>query len=319
MPRSPCEEAAQEDQVSLPQRQVEAVFRPPFGDDRLVRGGDVAELRQHRVARHGVRDEEDHERRKERHDHRDRKPRDDVARQGSGAPARGGDRTRRYRCNCAQPIPPIAVMAAVRVRPPFDFGLTCRQKSGLTRWRPAAPSRQSIEERHAASFPDAQPRHAAQLLRRARRRGAQGGGRGRHQPDRAGARRRGADRPRARLRDRRLGPPDAGFRCVLRARARARRLPALRRRHPQRRRRGREPQRDSRHARNAGLCGVGRGARARADHRSRPRHHRCGRRLPHRPGAGGADRAPAQGRDARHHRLRRHRAAPRRHRRAPSA
>ena len=100
------QEAAQEDQVSLPQRQVEAVFRPPFGDDRLVRGGDVAELRQHRVAGHGVRDEEDHERRKERHDHRDRKPRDDVARQGSGAPARGRDRTRRYRCNCAQPIPP---------------------------------------------------------------------------------------------------------------------------------------------------------------------------------------------------------------------
>ena len=79
----------QEDQVSLPQRQVEAVFRPPFGDDRLVRGGDVAELRQHRIARHGVGDEEDHERREQRHDHRDRKPRDDVARQGSGAPARG--------------------------------------------------------------------------------------------------------------------------------------------------------------------------------------------------------------------------------------
>ena len=211
----------------------------------LVRGGDVAELRQHRIARHGIGDQEDHERREDRHDHRDRKPRDDVARQGSGAPARGGDRTRRYRCNCAQPIPPDrrhgggSRPAAVR----FRLNMPAKIRSDqMAPGRAVAPKH---EERHAASLPDAQPRHAAQLLRRARRRGAQGGGRGRHQPDRAGARRRGADRPRARLRDRRLGPPDAGFRRVLRARARARRLPALRRRHPQRRRGGREPQRAS--------------------------------------------------------------------------
>ena len=78
----------QEDQVALPQRQVEAPFGAPFGDELLVRGGEVAELRQHRVARHGIGDQEDDERRKQRHDDRDRKPRDDVARQGSGAPAR---------------------------------------------------------------------------------------------------------------------------------------------------------------------------------------------------------------------------------------
>ncbi len=74
--------ALEEDEVALPQRQIEAPFGAPFGDEGLVRGGDVAELRQDRVAGHHIGDEEDDERGEKRHHRGHGEPRDDVARQG---------------------------------------------------------------------------------------------------------------------------------------------------------------------------------------------------------------------------------------------
>ena len=86
MPRSPCSKPLQEDQVALPQRQVEAPFGAPLGDELLVRGREIAELRQHRIARHRIGEQEDDQRREQRHHDRKREPGQDVARHVSITP-----------------------------------------------------------------------------------------------------------------------------------------------------------------------------------------------------------------------------------------
>ena len=60
-------EAAQEDPVAIPQRQVEAPFVAKRRDHGRVVGRDVAKLGQHRIARHRVGDQEDDQRRQQHH------------------------------------------------------------------------------------------------------------------------------------------------------------------------------------------------------------------------------------------------------------
>ena len=62
-------EAAEEHEVPLPQRQVEAVLVAEPGDEGRVGRGLVAKLRQHRVARQGVGDQEDDQGGQQRHAH----------------------------------------------------------------------------------------------------------------------------------------------------------------------------------------------------------------------------------------------------------
>src|SRR6185437_13243973 len=79
--------------------EIEAPFVAVGLDDRRVIGGDVAKLRQHRVARHCVGDQENDQRGEQHHRHGNKQTRGDIARQaivplpfsaayrtGSGAP-----------------------------------------------------------------------------------------------------------------------------------------------------------------------------------------------------------------------------------------
>jgi len=64
------EEPLQENQITLPERQIEAVFRAPERDEFLVRGREIAELREHRIAGNGVGDQKNDERCEQRHHRR---------------------------------------------------------------------------------------------------------------------------------------------------------------------------------------------------------------------------------------------------------
>ena len=73
------EDAGEKDPVAIPQRQIE----PPFVAERRDHVGivrrDVAKLGQHRIARHHVGDQEDHQCRQQDHQGGQDEARDDVA------------------------------------------------------------------------------------------------------------------------------------------------------------------------------------------------------------------------------------------------
>ena len=111
MPRSPCSSRLQKNQVALPQRQIEAPLGAPFGDELLVRGREIAELRQHRVARHGIGQQKNDERREQRHHERKREPGQDVTRHVSITTDRRRTPPRASRCMCSSTT---VVAAALR-------------------------------------------------------------------------------------------------------------------------------------------------------------------------------------------------------------
>ena len=93
------QQALQEDQVTLPQREIEAPFGAPLGDKFFVRRREIAELRQHRVARDRIGQQKDDERCEQRHHRRKRQPGQDVTRHVSITPPAAGAQKRASRCN----------------------------------------------------------------------------------------------------------------------------------------------------------------------------------------------------------------------------